>query len=382
MEDHRLVSYSTLSEIDPLKWKQIEDPHSPFADWDFLYALEEAQCVGPGTGWTPLYLTLWKGDVLRAASFLYVKENSYGEYIFDWSWADASMKAGIPYYPKLTSAIPFTPASCHKFLLDPNCTESEKQILRTLLLKEATHIQERFSLSSQHYLFIAEEEKITFSNEGFLIRESFQYHWKNHDYQKFEDFLNDLKSRKTKQIKKERAAVSHLETKIITGSELSAALAFEFYEYYLTTIEDKKAIPYLTLGFFQLIFGRMKDRIILVTATLENKCRAQALFFSKGDNLYGRYWGANTEIPNLHFELCYYQGIDLAISLKKKVFEAGAQGEHKIARGFSPTLTFSAHNFAHSGLKSAVKRFIEEEKGSIKETFQYLNEFLPFKNEN
>ena len=375
-KDYSPLLVRSISDVRKGDWSPLEDPQSPFADWEFLRSLEDGGCVGGATGWTPLYLTLWDGDALVGATFLYEKTNSYGEYIFDWSWAEAALRAGIRYYPKLASAIPFTPASCRKFLIHQDRREEEEAIVAALLSR-LRDLQGHFS--STHYYFTSAQENRYLREEAFLIRHSFQYHWENRGYARFKDFLHAFKSRKAKQVRKERGWVANLRISTSTGDELSAQAGADFFPFYLSTIEAKGAIPYLTREFFSLIFERLRHRILLIKAFDGEALVAQALYFYKGEKLFGRYWGSTREVEFLHFELCYYQGIEFAIKHGLSVFEAGAQGEHKIARGFLPTLTFSAHDFTSPGLKSAVAQFVEREKASIAETFKYLEEYSPFK---
>jgi predicted N-acyltransferase len=403
--DHRLRRYHSFSEIAATKWRKLEDPQSPFADWEFLLSLEEAHCVGAGTGWNPIYLTLWSGvDQLVAAVVCYVKEHSYGEYIFDWEWAKAAQRASIPYYPKLLVAVPFTPSSCNKLLIDCDIEdEEERDFLRTTLIAECQKLQKDLQLSSCHFLFTTESEQVRLNNQHFLLRTSFQYHWFNNLdhrthlspstsstspspspsppqlYENFDHFLSSLKSRKAKQMRKERKMAEGIVVEQLIDEQVTPELGKTFYDYYLLTIDSKQAIPYLNQKFFELIFARMSDRILVVKASEEKRCLALSLFFYKGSKLYGRYWGSREYRDNLHFELCYYQGIEFAIANKMAIFEAGAQGEHKIARGFIPTLNYSAHDFQHAGLKQAIGPYLENETKAITDTIQQLNLSLPFK---
>jgi predicted N-acyltransferase len=364
------IIYS-INEIGQTQWRPIEDPTSPFADFEYLSSLEESKSVGGRSGWAPIYVTHWTQDTLTGAIILFAKTNSYGEYIFDWSWANAAIRAQIPYYPKLLSAIPFTPVSCKKFLTHPEFNEAE---ISTSLLQTSIDLRASNNLASLNFLFTSSKENALLEKNNFLIRESFQYHWKNQGFENFEHFLKSFKTKKAKQVRKERAPMQALEITQLTGDQIKEQDGINFYQYYLSTIEDKGSMAYLTEDFFRLIFTRMRDRILLIKAG----DYAQALFFFKGDKLFGRYWGATKQVEFLHFELCYYQGIDFAIKNKLKVFEAGAQGEHKIARGFIPTRTYSAHDFDHPGLKDAVAHFIKEEQASIQATFAYFDDHLPY----
>lgn len=364
------IIYS-INEIGRTNWRPLEDPHSPFADFEYLSSLEDSKSVGGRSGWSPIYVTQWTEDVLVGAVVLYAKTNSYGEYIFDWSWANAAIRAQIPYYPKLLSAIPFTPVSCRKFLTHPDFKAEE---ISASLLKTCVDLRITNQLASLNFLFTSPEENVLLGSKDFLIRESFQYHWKNQNFESFEDFLKLFKTKKAKQVRKERSPMQALAITQSTGDELTEEDGIRFYQFYLSTIEDKGSMAYLTEDFFRLIFSRMRDRILLIKAG----DYAQALFFYKGNKLFGRYWGATKQVEFLHFELCYYQGIEFAIKKRLNIFEAGAQGEHKIARGFIPTRTYSAHDFDNPGLKDAVERFIQEERANIDETFVYFADHLPY----
>lgn len=352
-----------MKDIAPHAWERIQDPTFPFHTYGFLLALEESGSVGPETGWLPLYLTAWKGNDLQGALLLYLKNHSYGEYIFDWEWARAYQTHGLPYYPKLTSAIPFTPATGKKILLSPDAQE----IVPSLLLQNALKIADHFSCSSLHFLFLPPEEAPLFESHGFKIRHSFQYHWKNNAYSSFEDFLAALKTKKAKHILHEREAIQKagIEISSFTGTSLTQAHADGMYQFYLSTIEKMQAIPYLNQSFFRSIFKKLPKNILYLEARKENRPIAGSFSYFTDKALYGRYWGTTEEHRNLHFELCYYRLIDFAIQNKILLFEAGAQGEHKIQRGFLPTLTYSAHSIKHPAFKKAIENFIDEEKTAI-----------------
>ena len=296
------------------------------------------------------------------------KTHSYGEYIFDWGWADAYARYGVPYYPKLTSMVPFTPATAEHFR-GPQKNWSELLGLHDELLKHH---------SSAHFLFTTEPENLFLKDNGYLLRDSFQYHFFNEDYKNFEDFLQRLKSKKAKNIRLERNQ-PNIQIERLTGDALTQEHAHEMYQFYLLTLEGKKAIPYLTKEFYSLLYQKLLHNVLYVRASSEDKLLAGALFFYDETKLYGRYWGANTFIPNLHFELCYYQGIEFCIERGLKVFEAGAQGEHKIARGFQPVLTSSAHKINHPEFAQGITRYIEEERIQIAEDIKALRSYLPFK---
>ena len=376
---HRFKIYHALSELQASQWRDLEDENSPFNDYEFLSALEKSGCLGEKRGQKPFILTLQnESSQIIAGLIIYLKGHSYGEYIFDWSWAQASEQANIAYYPKLIGYTPFTPASSAKFLLAKSLSTADRNECVQELLKQVRGLSNQLGASSEHFLFTRLSENEELQRAGYEIRHSFQYHWHNQGFEHFDDFLKKLKSRKAKQIRKERRAVANLNIRRRSGRELTRSDAQLFYKLYLNTVGDKGAIAYLNQEFFELIFTTMLDRVFIVEALDGAEVLAQSLFFTKGDTLYGRYWGPQREVAFLHFELCYYQGIDYAIANKLKRFEAGAQGEHKIARGFIPTLTYSAHNIYHPGLRAAVGKFIFDEKVSIAQSLDQLQSFSPY----
>ena len=296
------------------------------------------------------------------------KTHSYGEYIFDWAWANAFEQHGLPYYPKLTSMVPFTPATAPHFQGNPLAWKD--------LLRE--HDDLLRGHSSAHFLFTTPEEQIFLGEHGYQLRDSFQYHFFNDGYQNFEDFLMRLKSKKAKHIRIERE-YPDLIIERLTGDALKAEHADEMYDFYLMTLEEKKAIPYLTREFYRMLFKQLPNNVLYVRARNTEGLIAGALFYYDEEKIYGRYWGSRMFFPNLHFELCYYQGIEFCIDRGLKVFEAGAQGEHKIARGFRPVLTTSAHKINHKEFSRAIGAYIEDERLHVAETIKELSKLLPFK---
>lgn len=363
------------------EWGQLTTPDFPFNEHDFLSALETSGTLGAERGWVPQYLVLRKSGQLEAASCLYNKTNSYGEYIFDWAWADAFHRHGIPYYPKMVGSSPFTPATGPKIMVR---NPAEKSEYAAALINAGIDLTRDNHCSSLHYLFISEQELPYFEAIGFTIRHSFQYHWHNRSYQDFASFLAALKPKKRKQIQRER---NHLQSAGLTfstfsGRSLLPEHAEFFYQLYLNTIRKMQAIPYLNLEFFQQVFAKMRDNIVFMTAEEQGTPIAGALYFTKGQHLYGRYWGALQDVRNLHFELCYYQPIEWCIAHRLTLFEAGAQGEHKIARGFIPKLTFSAHLILHPGFSDAITGFIEDERRSVAQYFAELAAHNPYLTDN
>jgi predicted N-acyltransferase len=372
-----LAVHKNIESMQKDVWGQLASPDFPFHSYEFLKALEDSGSLRGESNWVSEHLAVTtKGDMIGAMP-LYRKNDSYGEYIFDWSWAKAYRQHGVEYYPKLVSAAPFTPATGPKLLIGPT---AERDVIATHLIQGALDLMTRRNCSSLHYLFITEAEIPFFERENFLIRHSFQYHWENHGYAKFDDFLAAMKPKKRKQIIRERTQLKEegLDFSILTGSDLRPEHADIFYDFYLSTIEKMRAIPYLNRAFYQQVFSTMKDNIILMLASHHGKTVAGALYFTGGKKLFGRYWGASQEVRNLHFELCYYLPIEWSIKNGIELFEAGAQGEHKLARGFVPKKTYSAHYIRHPGFRPAISEFIEQEKQGIKDYFADLNSHSPF----
>lgn len=354
-------SFSSLAEIPSAAWDELQHGDFPFSRHAYLRALETSGSVGEGAGWTPLYFTLWDQGRLTAATYLYLKNHSYGEYIFDWEWAEAYARSGVAYYPKLVSAVPFTPATGPKLLLHPG---ADSRQCCAALIRHARDYVEAKSLSGLHFLFLPREELPYFKDAGFLVRHSYQFHWKNSGYENFNDFLATLKHKRRSEIRRERRAVQMLPIGIerLIGGAISSEHMDAMYGFYLDTIRKKGGIPYLTREFFQQVWKGMRSNLVLVLAKDKEKWVAGSIFYQEGACLYGRYWGCDADYPNLHFELCYYQGIEHAVLNKLRLFEAGAQGSHKTLRGFNPELTYSAHWIGHPGFREAIGRYIEEEK--------------------
>lgn len=360
----RVAEERSIAEIGREAWGRLEPADFPFWDYDFLAALEESGCVGERSGWIPLYLTLHGEERIDAALVLFVKDNSYGEYIFDWDWARAYAAHGVAYYPKLSSAVPFTPATGPKLLIRPGADEKK---CRELLVSEALRLRAGTAASSLHFLFVPVAEIPVYEAQGLLVRHSVQFHWTNRDYADFDAFLATLKSRKRKQIVRERKEVqeSGLEIQCLTGDALTAAHAEIMFSFYQSTIAKMGAIAYLNEAFFAKVFSTMKNKIVFVLATRYNVPIAGALHYRSGRSLFGRYWGCVEPIRHLHFELCYYQAIEFAIKHQIKLVEAGAQGEHKVQRGFLPSLTYSTHWIADPRFRAAIGEFLGNEKAAI-----------------
>ena len=371
----------SLAEVSAAAWNALTPPDFPCADHAYLSALETSGSVGENTGWAPAHLTAWEGDRLVGAAPTYLKTDSYGEYIFDWGWARAFLANGVPYYPKLVSAIPFTPATGAKLMV---AAEADAQAVRDGLVALATEITRQTKASSAHFLFAVPEELPAFQRGEYLVRHSYQYHWINRGYGDFAGFLDAFKNRKRKQIVREREWLSQSEVTIecLEGDALRPEHARAMYAFYSSTIEKMGAIGYLTPQFFETVFREMKHAIVLMWASVGGEPVAAALNYRKGAALFGRYWGSSEHYRNLHFELCYYRGIEYAIAHGLRLFEAGAQGEHKIARGFEPRLTYSAHWIGHPAFRAAIADFVEREKTGIAGLFEETASHLPFRTQS
>ncbi|MEO6217419.1 MAG: GNAT family N-acetyltransferase [Sphingomonas sp.] len=355
-------------------WDACAGTANPFTSHDFLAILEESGSAVAETGWQPIPIVIDGADNRPAAiAPAYGKSHSQGEYVFDHGWADAWERAGGRYYPKLQVAVPFTPAPGPRLLL-------RDEALAPALIAAIEAVTDQHKLSSAHATFIAPEQLPPFEAAGWLIRAGTQYHWQNQDYAGFEDFLGALASRKRKAIRKERvAAVDGLTIRHVTGSDITEADWDAFWIFYQDTGSRKWGRPYLTRAFFSLLGERMADRVLLIFAERDGRPIAGALNLIGADTLYGRYWGCVEEVPFLHFELCYYQAIDAAIALGLKTVEAGAQGEHKLARGYIPVPTWSAHYIPDAGFRRAVAQFLAREREAVATEREWQGEMTPFR---
>ena len=346
---------------------------NPFISHAFLSALEDSGSVGEGTGWQPLPLIL-EGAGGHTAGVLpaYAKSHSQGEYVFDHAWADAWERAGGAYYPKLQIAAPFSPVPGPRLLGPPEA--------RRALIAGAQALVDGNGLSSAHATFLAPGERAAFEAAGWLIREGLQFHWFNDGYATFDEFLGALSSRKRKTIRRERRdALAEVTVRRYAGDAITEALWGRFWLFYQDTGARKWGRPYLTRPFFSLLGERMGERLILLIAERNGRPIAGALNLVGGGRLYGRYWGALAEVPFLHFELCYYQAIELAIERGLAVVEAGAQGEHKLARGYRPTPTWSAHYIPDPGFRAAVADFVARERRAVEGEVAFLDSVGPFR---
>ncbi|WP_164118381.1 GNAT family N-acetyltransferase [Sphingorhabdus sp. Alg239-R122] len=356
------------------EWNALVPAGNPFVSHEFLTLLEESGSVGENTGWSPAPITIRDGsDKLVAALPAYLKSHSQGEYVFDHSWAHAYENAGGRYYPKLQIAAPFTPANGSRLLtVEPKWAPP--------LLIAAQNLVEQNGLSSAHATFIAPGQRGIFEDAGWLMRSDTQFHWHDDCYGDFDGFLMSLSSRKRKAIRKERrAAQQGVDILHLTGDEITEMHWDAFWEFYQDTGARKYGMPYLTRAAFSLMGETMADQILMVLALQNGTPIAGALNFIGADILYGRYWGCTVHTPFLHFELCYYQAIDAALARGLKTVEAGAQGGHKLARGYVPETTWSAHYIADPGFRSAVADFLDREREAVMQDQEFLAEMLPFK---
>lgn len=355
-------------------WDCCAGPDDPFLSHAFLSALEDSGSVGADTGWQPAPIAIDGPDARPAAVMpAYLKSHSQGEYVFDHGWADAYARVGGAYYPKLQIAVPFTPVPGRRLL-------ARNPALAPALIGAAEAVVRNHGLSSAHATFVAPAEIALFERAGWLIRTDSQFHWHNRGYAAFDDFLATLSSRKRKAIRKERAAaIEGLEVVHVTGPAITETHWDAFWDFYQDTGARKWGRPYLTRSFFSLLGERMADRLLLVFAMRDGRPMAGALNLIGADTLYGRYWGALAEVPHLHFEICYYQAIDFAIANGLARVEAGAQGAHKLSRGYAPVETWSAHFIADPGLREAVARYLVQERRAVAREIEALAEFTPFR---
>jgi len=384
---------SDITEIDAADWDACAAPHgtpaNPFLSHAFLSALEDSASVTPRTGWLPQHIVLEHvgsaqenggpaNQPIAGVLPLYLKAHSRGEFVFDYAWADAFERAGGDYYPKLLSAVPFSPVTGRRFLVRNPC---ERDTVSALLLSAALSLADQREVSSFHANFVTQDEWDSMGEMGLLRRMDQQFHWANDNYADFDAFLETLASRKRKAIRKERrqALEAGLTIEHITGAALTEAHWDAFYHFYLDTGDRKWGSPYLNRKFFSLLSERMGDRVLLMLAKRGDNYVAGALNLIGDDTLYGRYWGCSEHHPCLHFELCYYQAIEYAIAHGLKSVEAGAQGEHKLARGYVPQATYSLHWIANPGLRSAVSNYVDREREYVTQLNDELADATPFK---
>ena len=366
-----------VSAIAAPDWDRMAGSDNPFVSHAFLALLEESGSVGGRSGWTPMPIVIEDGEGQPLAALpAYLKSHSQGEYVFDHAWSDAWQRAGGAYYPKLQISVPFTPATGPRLLL------GDRPDLAPVLLAAARQVCAEHDLSSAHATFIAPEQVPLFEQAGWLLRADIQFHWENRGYATFDDFLGSLASAKRKNLRKERAAAqAGVKIAALSGDAIRPEHWDAFWVFYQDTGARKWGRPYLTRAAFDLMGQTMADRILLVLAFIDGQPVAGALNFIGRDAIYGRYWGSVIDKPFLHFELCYYQAIDAAIARGLKRVEAGAQGQHKLARGYAPVQTISAHHIVDPGFRRAVADFLVRERAGVAQDQQWLGERTPFRKE-
>ncbi|PVE56549.1 GNAT family N-acetyltransferase [Rhizobium rhizogenes] len=385
-DEYTIRVAQSFKDIAPESWNSLSGasrlpsatPYNPFISHAFLSALEESGSATAKTGWLGQHLLLERSDGrLMGAVPGYLKNHSRGEYVFDQGWADAFERAGGRYYPKLQCSVPFTPATGPRLLT----TGLDVAAIQQVLASGLQQVTEKLGISSAHVTFANEDDIEALEDEGFLHRTDQQFHFINEGYRDHSDFLDALSSRKRKTLKKERrsALENGIEIDWLTGSDLTEDIWDQFFTFYMDTGSRKWGKPYLTRAFYSLIGERMADDILLVMAKREGKYVAGAINFIGGDALYGRHWGCIEDHPFLHFEVCYHQAIDFALSKGLKRVEAGAQGEHKLARGYTPVTTHSAHYIAHPGLRHAIADYLERERSEVEQINDYLEDHSPFR---
>ncbi len=363
----------SLDAVDPSRWDALAGGNPTLAH-AFLDSLHASGCAAPASGWAPRYLTSWEGPRLEGAVPLYAKAHSYGEYVFDWAWADAHERHGLEYYPKLLAAVPFTPATGARLLADDPAVRAELAAALLAMARDS-------GVSSLHVLFPRDEDAEALRSQGLMERSGVQFHWRNPGYASFDDFLAAFSHDKRKKVRQERKRVvlAGVALRRATGHEATTADWDFFTACYRRTYRAHRSTPYLTRGFFAMLAERMPGNVLLVIAERDGQPIAAALDLFGPHALYGRYWGSTEHVPGLHFEACYYQAIEFCIERKIPLFEGGAQGEHKHARGFMPEATKSFHWLAHPAFERAIDDYLEREGAQISAYVDELNERSPFK---
>ncbi|VAW96016.1 FIG110192: hypothetical protein [hydrothermal vent metagenome] len=367
-----------ISEVTTDEWNALVDKDNPFACYEFLNALEQHDCVGQTYGWLPQHIIVRENGKLIGASPMYLKNNSYGEFVFDWAWADAYHRSGIEYYPKLVTSIPYTPATGQRFLIKDKQHHSE---ISQLIIHAGLQHAKAVGVSSVHWLFTNEKDTQELEAQNLMLRLGCQFHWQNKSYINFDHYLSFFNSKNRKKIKRERKQVQQqaIEIEIKTGHEMSDSLWKIFHDFYISTIDKKSGMATLTLEFFKSIGTSMPDSVLVLFAKHDEKYVASAFCIRGKNTLFGRHWGCNTKFNSLHFELCYYQGLEYCINNGLKRFEPGAQGEHKIYRGFLPTETWSAHWIAHPEFNTMIRKHVQHEREGMQYYIQDMHSHSPFK---
>ena len=372
----RTVITDGIAEFGARDWNALVGDSYPFLRHEFLLAAETSGCVSADSGWSPRHIGLLDDkNKLIGAMPLYEKTHSWGEFVFDWSWAQAYRQAGLDYYPKLVSAAPYTPAPSTRLI-------AADQELKSALLQAALSYAKKCDFSSLHVLFPSEDELRVLEQTGLKLRKDCQFHWHNHNYRSFDEFLGTFSSKKRKKARRDRRHVAEagIRFRWLTGRELDAAIWADVYQLISLTFLRRGSMPYFSFDFFVEVSQRMPDNILVVLAEQNRQPTAAAVFYVSDAVLYGRYWGSDSQYNALHFETCYYQGIDYCIANGKKIFEPGTQGEHKISRGFTPVSTWSAHWLARPEFFAAVANYLEAEERHIDRYIEAVNTHSPYRN--
>lgn len=377
--------FNSINEIDAQEWNRLSGTDYPFLRYEYLSALENSGSATPETGWQACHMVAFDSEQNDKKAIailpLYIKRHSYGEYVFDWAWAEAYQRYGLQYYPKLLSAIPFTPCIGPRLQIDPQLTEQESSRLSRQILGALQELAMKHNLSGWHGLFLSEASHTHMSIPGTTQRTGMQYHWFNRNYHDFDDFLATFSSRKRKNLRKERQKISQqgITHRFVKGPELTDQQLDRFYDFYQVTYLKRGRQGYLTRTFFQLLRDTMPEQLMICFAEDQQQPVAGALCFIGKETLYGRYWGALADYDSLHFETCYYQGIDYCIQEQLERFDPGAQGEHKVQRGFEPIETHSLHWLKEPGFREPIEQFCREEAQLVQQDKAYLEARLPFR---
>ena len=370
---------TSIDRVPAAQWNALNVTQTPFLSHEFLSALETTGCVGDATGWIPNHLLLEDaGGRLVGAVPLFLKTHSWGEFVFDWSWARAYTQAGLDYYPKLVSMTPFTPATGERLLVAP---DADSAVTRQVLAQAIIEHAQRHSLSSAHAVFVTENDRDVLREAGFLLRQDCQFHWHNHGFKTFEEFLATFRADKRKKALRERRRVREggVTYRTLSGAEISDSLWDVVFAFSARTFAMHGNEHYLNAAFFKTLSRVLPEAVMVKLAMLEDTPIATAIYFRSRDTLYGRYWGAAANFDSLHFETCYFQGIEYCIEQGLQHFEPGTQGEHKVARGFEPATTWSAHWIADPRFRRAIDSYLCEERGAIDQYAANVREHVPFR---
>jgi uncharacterized protein len=373
----RVQVNKSIDDISAGEWNALAGDN-PFLRHEFLAALEHSGSADAKSGWTPLHLSYRDGDgKLLAALPLYLKSHSYGEFVFDWAWADAYQRNGLSYYPKLVSSVPYSPVPGSRLLIAADQKHDE---VASVMLEAAHAVAKEFDCSSIHCLFPVEQELPAWNQAGFLTRTDTQFHWHNRDYRNFEHFLESFTADKRKKVHRERRRIAEagIEMRMLAGGELDVKLMDALYRFYVATYDKRGRHAYLTRSFFEELRKTLPDALRVCFAFLKGEPVAAAICLQGGDTLYGRHWGSEQEFHSLHFEACYYQGIEYCIKSDLKHFNPGTQGEHKISRGFEPTYTWSTHWLADPRFQAAIDEYLQREQHHVTAYLHETEAHLPF----